>query len=218
MLPLIVLMIAGAGIPLWMAVPLHLAVFTSAALVCHGRLAADRPAPIHLTEFYFWLAFGGMLGGVFNTLAAPVLFNRVIEYPLVLVLALAARRSHRLAAGSSWSLNDFARADRRRRAQRRLHRLVAPGARQRPIVRLGPGPARHPRVHAETRTNAICRKHRGDARRGCARSGCARAGALRQPHVLRRLSRHDGPDESISHAVPRDDPARHAGGRSGETG
>jgi hypothetical protein len=108
MLPLIVLMIAGAGIPLWMAVPLHLAVFTMAALVCHGRLAADRPAPIHLTEFYFWLAFGGMLGGVFNTLAAPVLFNRVIEYPLVLVLALAARRSHRLVAGSSWSLNDFA--------------------------------------------------------------------------------------------------------------
>ena len=91
-LPLVVLMIAGAGISLWIAIPLHLAAFTMAALVCHGRLAADRPAPVHLTEFYFWLAFGGMLGGMFNTLAAPVLFNRVIEYPLVLVLALAARQ------------------------------------------------------------------------------------------------------------------------------
>ena len=78
-LPLVVLMIAGAGISLWMAIPLHLAAFTMAALVCHGRLAADRPAPVHLTEFYFWLAFGGMLGGVFNTLAAPVLFTRIID-------------------------------------------------------------------------------------------------------------------------------------------
>ena len=106
-LPLVVLMIAGAGISLWMAIPLHLAAFTMAALVCHGRLAADRPAPVHLTEFYFWLAFGGMLGGVFNTLAAPVLFNRVIEYPLVLVLALAARRGLRSETATSWSLNDF---------------------------------------------------------------------------------------------------------------
>ena len=106
-LPLVVLMIAGAGIPLWLAIPLHLAAFTMAALVCHGRLAADRPAPVHLTEFYFWIAFGGMLGGVFNTLAAPLLFSRVIEYPLVLVLALAARRGRRAEAGSSWSLNDL---------------------------------------------------------------------------------------------------------------
>ena len=48
-----------------------------------------------------------MLGGVFNTLAAPLLFSRIIEYPLVLVLALAARRGHRPESGSSWSLNDL---------------------------------------------------------------------------------------------------------------
>lgn len=107
-LPLVVLMIAGVGISLWMAIPLHLAAFSMAALVCHGRLAADRPAPIHLTEFYFWLAFGGMLGGMFNTLAAPVLFSRVIEYPLVLVLALAARQGRRPEPRSSWSVNDLA--------------------------------------------------------------------------------------------------------------
>jgi hypothetical protein len=106
-LPLVVLMIAGAVIPLWLAIPLHLAAFAMAALVCHGRIAADRPAPVHLTEFYFWIAFGGMLGGVFNTLAAPLLFSRIIEYPLVLVLALAARRGRGSEAGASWSLNDF---------------------------------------------------------------------------------------------------------------
>src|SRR5262249_37555612 len=48
----------------------------------------------------------GMLGGVFNTLAAPVLFSRVVEYPLVLVLALAARRG-RVATATSWSVNDL---------------------------------------------------------------------------------------------------------------
>jgi spermidine synthase len=106
-LPLVVLMIAGAGIPLGLALPLHLAAFIMAALVCHGRLAADRPAPVYLTEFYFWIAFGGMLGGAFNTLAAPLLFSRIIEYPLVLVLALAARRGHRSEPGPSWSPNDL---------------------------------------------------------------------------------------------------------------
>ena len=98
-LPLVVLMIAGASLPLSLAIPLHLVAFTMAALVCHGRLAADRPATIHLTEFYFWIAFGGMLGGLFNTLLAPLLFSRIVEYPLVLVLALAARHGRRPAAG-----------------------------------------------------------------------------------------------------------------------
>ena len=110
-LPLVVLMIANAGIPLWLAVPLHLVAFTMAALVCHGRLADDRPEPAHLTEFYFWIAFGGMLGGVFNTLAAPVLFNHVVEYPLVLVLACAARRGRERSPAPDGrparSLNDW---------------------------------------------------------------------------------------------------------------
>ena len=104
-LPLVTLMIAGAGISLWGAIPLHLAAFTMAALVCHGRVAADRPAAAHLTEYYFWIACGGMLGGVFNTLAAPLVFARVIEYPLVLVVALAARSGRHATA--SWSWNDF---------------------------------------------------------------------------------------------------------------
>jgi spermidine synthase len=106
-LPLVVLMIVDGRLPLGLAIPLHLAAFTMAALVCHGRLSADRPAPIHLTEFYFWIAFGGMLGGVFNTLAAPLLFSRIIEYPLVLVLALAARSGRARQSDTSWSFNDL---------------------------------------------------------------------------------------------------------------
>jgi hypothetical protein len=65
----------------------HLAYFFFAALMCHSQLAADRPAADHLAEFYVWLSLGGVLGGVFNALIAPLVFRSVIEYPLVILLA-----------------------------------------------------------------------------------------------------------------------------------
>ncbi|WP_414625330.1 hypothetical protein, partial [Calothrix sp. CCY 0018] len=37
------------------------------------------------------LSFGGVVGGVFNALIAPVIFNRVWEYPIVLVAAVLLR-------------------------------------------------------------------------------------------------------------------------------
>jgi hypothetical protein len=70
-----------------LAIPLHLAALTAVGLVCHGRLAASRPVPERLTEFYLWIGFGGMLGGLFNAVVAPRLFDSVVEYPLALVLA-----------------------------------------------------------------------------------------------------------------------------------
>ncbi|HWA10536.1 MAG TPA: fused MFS/spermidine synthase [Opitutaceae bacterium] len=69
---------------------LHLLTFFTAAMLCHLRLAADRPSAGHLTGFYLWLAAGGALGGVFNALVAPHLFNSVIEYPLLLLVACVA--------------------------------------------------------------------------------------------------------------------------------
>ena len=74
----------GAQLQIALALLIHLLPFFAAAMLCHGRLSKDRPSPRHLTEFYFWLAFGGMAGGLFNTLAAPVLFSRILEYPLAL--------------------------------------------------------------------------------------------------------------------------------------
>jgi hypothetical protein len=40
------------------------------ALACHGELARLRPRAEHLTEFYFWLALGGALGGALTALLA----------------------------------------------------------------------------------------------------------------------------------------------------
>ncbi|HJR59045.1 MAG TPA: fused MFS/spermidine synthase [Vicinamibacterales bacterium] len=70
---------------------LHLAAFFTCALVCHRRLARSRPPAAHLTEFYLWLSVGGVLGGIFNTLVAPHIFNGIYEYPLVLALGCLLR-------------------------------------------------------------------------------------------------------------------------------
>ena len=69
----------------------HLLAFFVTAMVCHGELARLRPRVRHLTEFYLWLSVGGMLGGLFNALVAPVLFATVLEYPIALVVACALR-------------------------------------------------------------------------------------------------------------------------------
>jgi hypothetical protein len=71
--------------------PTHLAAFFLTALVCHGELAKDRPSVTHLTEFYLWMSVGGMLGGIFNVLVAPQVFDSVMEYPIAIVLAAALR-------------------------------------------------------------------------------------------------------------------------------
>ena len=76
----------------WLLVfTVNLAAFFFTALMCHQRLAARRPAPDRLTEFYLLLSLGGVVGGAFNGLVAPVVFNMVWEYPLVLVAAALLR-------------------------------------------------------------------------------------------------------------------------------
>ena len=70
---------------------LHLGTFFFLALMCHQRLSARRPSPDRLTEFYLLMSLGGVVGGAFTALLAPVIFNMVWEYPLVLVLVGLAR-------------------------------------------------------------------------------------------------------------------------------
>ena len=65
-------------------VAVHLLVFFVSALMCHGELARRRPAPEYLTSFYLWLSLGGMIGGVLTGLVAPLVFNWVVEYPLLI--------------------------------------------------------------------------------------------------------------------------------------
>jgi hypothetical protein len=81
--------------------PLHLGIFAVTALVLHGELAAARPSPTHLTEYYLWIALGGALGGAFNAILAPLLFHTVVEYQAMMVLACFLRPS-RPERDSGW--------------------------------------------------------------------------------------------------------------------
>lgn len=84
-------LVIGAQAPLGVLLLVHLAGLVVAGLMCHGRLAADRPDPSRLTEFYLWVALGGALGGVFNAVVAPLVFPGLVEYPLAIVAACLLR-------------------------------------------------------------------------------------------------------------------------------
>ena len=89
---LLTLLIAtDATEPTTAIVLLHLFFFCVAAMVCHSKLAGERPAATGLAQFYLCVAIGGMCGGLFNTLIAPTIFNTLIEYPLMIVLACLIR-------------------------------------------------------------------------------------------------------------------------------
>ncbi len=91
LLPLVAIIFAGRAGDVRVMAPMHLLLFFVTALVCHGELARLRPGAAHLTDFYLWLSVGGVLGGVFNVLIAPMLFDRVLEYQIILALACAVR-------------------------------------------------------------------------------------------------------------------------------
>ncbi len=68
-------------------IALHLAVLFSVSMVCHGELARDRPAARDLTEYFLWMSFGGVVGGLFNGLFAPIAFRGIVEYELIMMVA-----------------------------------------------------------------------------------------------------------------------------------
>ena len=74
-----------------LALAAHLIAFFVIALASHGELARERPPAEHLTTFYLALSAGGMIGGLFAGLIAPLVFSWVAEYPILLVLAVLCR-------------------------------------------------------------------------------------------------------------------------------
>ncbi|WP_377190037.1 spermidine synthase [Ruegeria meonggei] len=59
------------------------------ALFAHRLLFELRPPAEHLTVFYIALSVGGALGGLFNSIIAPVAFSQEIEAQFTLILAAA---------------------------------------------------------------------------------------------------------------------------------
>lgn len=103
LLPLIAFsFINPAVLPYWVNLALHSLAFFLAAMVCHGELAKARPHTGHLTLYYLTMSFAGMLGGMFNTFVAPLLFNAVYEYPIMIAAALLLRPGAALDTPKAW--------------------------------------------------------------------------------------------------------------------
>ncbi|MCK6447224.1 MAG: fused MFS/spermidine synthase [Planctomycetes bacterium] len=99
----------GAKVGIWYGVPIYSLGLFVICMFCHGELAARRPGPEHLTGFYLTLALGGVLGGLFVALLAPLVFDGFDELYVVLfvvgLLALAfvwEPRAVRVAKRRTW--------------------------------------------------------------------------------------------------------------------
>lgn len=81
----------------WPALAFHVFAFSVVALLCHTLLAQKRPenSRKHLTEFYLMMSIGGALGGVLNAFIIPYTLDRLIEYPLLMILSLLVNPSLR---------------------------------------------------------------------------------------------------------------------------
>jgi hypothetical protein len=76
--------------PTWGVLAAHCSAFFMVCVALHGQLVDTRPPAGQLTEFSLAMATGGALGGLFNALVAPVLFDAHHEFPLAVAAAAGA--------------------------------------------------------------------------------------------------------------------------------
>lgn len=93
-LPLALVLVLQLWTPMIPLAMMHLTVLFMLSWTCHLFLARSRPPESHLTEFFLWVAAGGVLGGAFNAFIAPVTFNGLVEYPIALAVAIALFQRH----------------------------------------------------------------------------------------------------------------------------
>ncbi|MDP8912980.1 MAG: fused MFS/spermidine synthase [Pseudomonadota bacterium] len=99
--PLIILIAGGLAFadgshrPLT-AATLGLSLLFVVAVTLHSEMYRLRPQPDRLTGFYLVMSVGGMLGGAFCAIAAPVIFDWAYEHPLLILGAalLIPQRSY----------------------------------------------------------------------------------------------------------------------------
>jgi SAM-dependent methyltransferase len=100
--PLAAVSTPAASDALWYVLGAHVLMLFAGALLCHSSLAARRPQTSRLTEFYFWIALGGALGGIFVAVIAPVVFSTVIEYPLLVAAIAFFRETRETGQRTGW--------------------------------------------------------------------------------------------------------------------
>jgi len=96
---------ATGAVPLGRQVAPALLALLGASLLCHGELSRGRPGDAEPTGYFLLIASGGVLGGVFVSLLAPLVFSDFYELELVSValfvqLMLGLRRESRAETSS----------------------------------------------------------------------------------------------------------------------
>lgn len=86
---LLIVAFPNYGPSFFVELAIHLATLFFICLAIHGALDDDRPHTAHLTQFYLWIALGGVAGGILVTFVAPILLPGPLEYPILLTLAAA---------------------------------------------------------------------------------------------------------------------------------
>lgn len=79
------------GMPFFALLGLNLVFFTVSVTICHRELYTRRPAVGDLTQFYFFMSLGGVIGGALASLVAPVVFEGLLEFPLLVLAVLLCR-------------------------------------------------------------------------------------------------------------------------------
>ena len=70
-----------------LAASISLLFFVAVAL--HHEMYRTRPSPSQLTSFYLMMSVGGVIGGFFCAIVAPLLFDWTWEHPILILLAAA---------------------------------------------------------------------------------------------------------------------------------
>ena len=77
---------AAATMP-WFYASIGLILLFVVSIALHAMMYERRPAPELLTGFYLAMSAGGVLGGIFCALVAPVIFDWAYEHPVLIVAA-----------------------------------------------------------------------------------------------------------------------------------
>lgn len=81
----------ASNMPFYALLLLNLAFFGVSVTICHRELYARRPGVGDLTQFYFFMSLGGVIGGALASLVAPLVFERLLEFPLLVLAVLLCR-------------------------------------------------------------------------------------------------------------------------------
>ena len=90
--PIVILLFGGVlvtgnqGMP-YLDAGLTLILLFVVAVALHSAMYEVRPAADRLTGFYLAMSVGGVLGGVFAALIAPLVFDWTYEYPILILAA-----------------------------------------------------------------------------------------------------------------------------------